>query len=130
MNHFKKVYKTNFFIYTYFANFVVLVYFKCRALLVPGWKVNYHCGVRAGASGKLLAFIAAIPAQIRVYDKSVKMVEINFLCVHKKLRTKRVAPVLIREITRRVNHEGVFQATFTAGIVIPKPVGACRLDYV
>ena len=24
------------------------------------------------------------------------MVEINFLCVHKKLRTKRLAPVLIK----------------------------------
>jgi hypothetical protein len=31
------------------------------------------------------------------------MVEINFLCVHKRLRSKRLAPVLIKEITRRVN---------------------------
>lgn len=55
-----------------------------------------------------------------------KMVEINFLCVHKKLRSKRVAPVLIREITRRVNLEGIFQAVYTAGVVLPKPVGSCR----
>ena len=55
-----------------------------------------------------------------------KMVEINFLCVHKKLRAKRVAPVLIREITRRVNQEGIFQAVYTAGVVLPKPVGTCR----
>uniref|UniRef100_A0A8C1K551 Glycylpeptide N-tetradecanoyltransferase n=1 Tax=Cyprinus carpio TaxID=7962 RepID=A0A8C1K551_CYPCA len=54
------------------------------------------------------------------------MVEINFLCVHKKLRSKRVAPVLIREITRRVNLEGIFQAVYTAGVVLPKPVGTCR----
>lgn len=59
-------------------------------------------------------------------DKTLKMVEINFLCVHKKLRSKRVAPVLIREITRRVNLQGIFQATFTAGVIIPKPVGTCR----
>jgi len=31
------------------------------------------------------------------------MVEINFLCVHKKLRSKRLAPVLIKEIIRRVS---------------------------
>ena len=37
------------------------------------------------------------------------MVEINFLCVHKRLRSKRLAPVLIREITRRVNVNGLFQ---------------------
>lgn len=55
-----------------------------------------------------------------------RMVEINFLCVHKKLRSKRVAPVLIREITRRVNLQGIFQAVYTAGVVLPKPVGTCR----
>ena len=92
-----------------------------------GWKPEWHCGVRAGNAGKLVAFIAAVPAKIRVYDKTVQMVEINFLCVHKKLRSKRLAPVLIREITRRVNQNGIFQATFTAGIIIPKPVGTCRL---
>lgn len=54
------------------------------------------------------------------------MVEINFLCVHKKLRSKRVAPVLIREITRRVNLQGIFQAVYTAGVVLPKPVATCR----
>ena len=54
------------------------------------------------------------------------MVEINFLCVHKKLRSKRVAPVLIKEITRRVNLEGIFQAVYTAGVVLPKPIAVCR----
>lgn len=57
------------------------------------------------------------------------MVEINFLCVHKKLRSKRVAPVLIREITRRVHLTGLFQAVYTAGVVLPKPVGTCRYVY-
>ncbi|CAD6196846.1 unnamed protein product [Caenorhabditis auriculariae] len=96
------------------------------ALQVPGWLPQWHCGVRAKSSGRLLAFIGAVPQNIRVYKKAVKMVEINFLCVHKKLRSKRVAPVLIREITRRVNQQGIFQAAFTAGIVIPKPVSVCR----
>jgi glycylpeptide N-tetradecanoyltransferase len=86
---------------------------------------KWHCGVRSG-KGKLVAFISAIPTVIRVYDQTVKMVEINFLCVHKQLRSKRVAPVLIREITRRVNQEGIFQAAFTAGVVLPKPIGTCR----
>ena len=56
----------------------------------------------------------------------MKIVEINFLCVHKKLRSKRVAPVLIREITRRVNVNGIFQAVYTAGVVLPKPIATCR----
>ena len=77
------------------------------------------------------------------------LVEVNFLCVHKKLRSKRLAPVLIKEITdpspkpspspnpnpnqvlikeitRRCNLCGIFQAAYTAGIVLPKPVACCR----
>ncbi|VDM48540.1 unnamed protein product [Toxocara canis] len=96
------------------------------ALQAPGWLKKWHCGVRAKSSGKLIAFISAIPSTIRVYEKVVRMVEINFLCVHKKLRSKRVAPVLIREITRRVNQEGIYQAAFTAGVILPKPIATCR----
>ncbi|KAG1672392.1 Glycylpeptide N-tetradecanoyltransferase 2 [Nymphon striatum] len=96
------------------------------ALQPPGWKQEWHCGVRVTKNNKLMGFISAVPVHMRIYEKFVKMVEINFLCVHKKLRSKRVAPVLIREITRRVNLEEIFQAVYTAGIVIPKPVGCCR----
>lgn len=100
--------------------------FLLWALQPPGWKLTWHCGVRVASNSKLVGFISAVPAHIKVYDKEVNMVEINFLCVHKRLRSKRVAPVLIREITRRVNLEGIFQAVYTAGIVLPKPVGTCR----
>uniref|UniRef100_A0A0K0G132 Glycylpeptide N-tetradecanoyltransferase n=1 Tax=Strongyloides venezuelensis TaxID=75913 RepID=A0A0K0G132_STRVS len=96
------------------------------ALTPPGWLKTWHCGVRATSSKKLLAFISAIPVVIKTYDKKTQMVEINFLCVHKKLRSKRVAPVLIREITRRVHCQKIYQACFTAGIIIPKPIAACR----
>jgi len=96
------------------------------ALQPPGWHKDWHCGVRAVKSNKLVGFISAVPAHINIYEKSKKMVEINFLCVHKKLRAKRLAPVLIREITRRVNLKGLFQAVYTAGVVLPKPVGTCR----
>lgn len=95
------------------------------ALQPPGWKKEWHCAVRVVKSGRLVGFISAIPATLNIYNKSQPMVEINFLCVHKKLRSKRVAPVLIREITRRVHLEGLFQAVYTAGIVLPKPVSTC-----
>ena len=68
------------------------------------------------------AALVTLPACLRTQ----RMVEVNFLCVHKKLRAKRVAPVLIKEITRRVNRTGIFQAVYTAGVVLPKPVGTCR----
>jgi len=96
------------------------------ALQPPGWLKEWHCGVRVVKSGRLVGFISAIPATLAVYDKEIKMVEINFLCVHKKIRSKRLAPVLIREITRRVNLTGLFQAVYTAGVVLPKPITTCR----
>merc|ERR1712071_384082 len=100
--------------------------FLIWALTPPGFNPQYHLGVRNSKNNKLMALITGVPATVRVYEKIVPMVEINFLCVHKKLRSKRLAPVLIKEITRRVNHTGVFQAVYTAGIILPVPVGSCR----
>ncbi len=97
-----------------------------RALQPPGWQKDWHCGVRVEKNKKLVGFISGVPANVRVYGREIKMAEINFLCVHKKLRSRRVAPVLIKEITRRVNLKGIFQAVYTAGVVIPKPISVCR----
>ncbi|KAI8929503.1 acyl-CoA N-acyltransferase [Entophlyctis helioformis] len=96
------------------------------AVMSPGWRKEWHVGVRVASTGKLVGFISGIPADLSVHKKSVSLVEINFLCVHKKLRSKRLAPVLIKEITRRVHLFGIFQAVYTAGVYLPKPVGTCR----
>lgn len=99
------------------------------ALKPPEYLRNWHLGVRVKGGGKLVGFITGIPANIQVFDKVVQMAEINFLCVHKKLRSKRLAPVLIKEITRRVNRENVWQAVYTAGVVLPRPVSECRYHH-
>ncbi|KAG7353238.1 myristoyl-CoA:protein N-myristoyltransferase [Nitzschia inconspicua] len=97
------------------------------ALTPPGYSTELLLGVRATSSKKLIAFISAVPANVKVQSTSrLDVVEINFLCVHKKLRAKRLAPVLIKEITRRVNQTGVFQAVYTAGVVLPVPVASAR----
>jgi len=100
--------------------------FLLWALTPPGFNKAFHLGVRSTKSKRLMAFITGVPASVRAYDKVASMVEINFLCVHKKLRSKRLAPVLIKEITRRVNHTGIFQAVYTAGVTLPVPVASCR----
>ena len=63
---------------------------------------------------------------VRVRSNTIKCSEVNFLCIHKKLRSKRLTPVLIQEITRRCYVNGIFQAIYTGGIVLPKPVSSCR----
>lgn len=96
------------------------------ALRPPGYFKSWHIGVRVKTTRKLVAFITGVPAKIRVRDQSVLMAEINFLCVHKKLRSKRLAPVLIKEVTRRVHLENIWQAAYTAGVVLPTPIATCQ----
>lgn len=110
----------NMFRFDYSLNFLVW------ALKPPGYRSNWHVGVRNEKNNKLMAFISAVPAKVRVYDQTMKMAEVNFLCVHKKLRAKRLAPVLIKEVTRRVNLTNTWQAVYTAGVVLPRPVAQCR----
>eukprot|EP00743_Colponemidia_sp_Colp-15_P000878 GILK01000970.1.p1 GENE.GILK01000970.1~~GILK01000970.1.p1 ORF type:complete len:449 (+),score=80.01 GILK01000970.1:46-1347(+) len=95
------------------------------ALKPPGFNREFHLGVRA-STNKLVGFITGVPAEIMVYGTKISQVEINFLCVHKKLRSKRLAPVLIKEITRRVNLTNVWQAVYTAGVLLPRPVASTR----
>jgi glycylpeptide N-tetradecanoyltransferase len=96
------------------------------ALQPPGWSREWHIGVRVVQSKKLVAFISGVPADLLISGQKIRLVEINFLCVHKKLRSKRLAPVMIKEVTRRVNLQGIFQAVYTAGVLLPKPITTCR----
>ena len=76
--------------------------------------------------GKLVAFIAGIPVQLKVRANTITASEINFLAIHRKLRNKRLAPVLIKEVTRRCYQHGVYQALYTAGTLLPTPITTCR----
>ena len=94
------------------------------ALTPPGYKVDWLVGVRGGKNNKLFGFISGIPVKMMVHGKQVIMAEINFLCVHNRLRTKRLAPVLIQEINRRVNLCNIWQAIYTSGTTLPTPFGS------
>jgi len=87
----------------------------CPPNYVPSW----HIGIRLTTNKKLVAFISGIPVKMMVHGTEVKMAEINFLCIHKKLRTNRMAPVLIKEVTRRVNLKKIWQAIYTAELRSP-----------
>ncbi|CAJ1011131.1 Myristoyl-CoA:protein N-myristoyltransferase, N-terminal domain [Leishmania naiffi] len=112
------------------------------ALCPPNYIPDWHVAVRRKADKKLLAFIAGVPVTLRMgtpkslklkaeekgqgeaaakYDAPRHICEINFLCVHKQLREKRLAPILIKEVTRRVNRTDVWQAVYTAGVLLPTP---------
>ncbi|XP_076856296.1 glycylpeptide N-tetradecanoyltransferase 1b [Brachyhypopomus gauderio] len=100
--------------------------FLLWALCPPGWQSEWHCGVRVSSNRKLVGFISAVPITVQIYSVERKMVEVNFLCVHKKLRSKRMAPVLIREMARRVQRHGLTQAVYGTSAMLPTPVANSR----
>ncbi|EDK46057.1 glycylpeptide N-tetradecanoyltransferase [Lodderomyces elongisporus NRRL YB-4239] len=101
------------------------------ALMPPNWQQDWHTGVRVKETGKLVAFIAATPVTIKLNKSGtvIDCVEINFLCIHKKLRNKRLAPIMIKEITRRVNKQNIWQALYTGGSILPTPLATCRYQH-
>ncbi|KAJ7111525.1 N-myristoyl transferase [Mycena crocata] len=99
------------------------------ALKPPGYFKEWHVGVRVSSNKKLVAFISGVPITLRVRGKVFTASEINYLCIHKKLRSKRLAPVLIKEVTRQVHLQGIFQAIYTAGVVLPTPISVCRYNH-
>ncbi|KKY35096.1 putative glycylpeptide n-tetradecanoyltransferase [Diaporthe ampelina] len=48
-------------------------------------------------SRKPVALISAVPVQLRVRKNTLNAAEVNLICVQKKLRSKRLAPVLIKD---------------------------------
>ena len=96
-------------------------------LLVPGHAPSLMRGVRAASGGKkLIAFIAAVPQHVCVHGERIAVGEVNFLCVHSKLRNKRLTPVMIKEIVRLGAHLGLKQAFYTVGSKLPGRFAAAR----
>ncbi len=104
--------------------------FLLWALNPPGYKKEYILSIRSDIGKKpIVGFISAIPATISVQDKLCEMVEINYLCVHSKIRKCNIAPVLIKEITRRANLNNIWQAVYTAGVTLPTPISICTYHH-
>ena len=79
------------------------------ALTPPGYRPEWLVGVRNDKK-ELVASITGVPVTVLVENEKIKMCEINFLCVHKGYREFRMTPLLISEVTRRVNLRDKWQA--------------------
>lgn len=90
---------------------------------------SWCIGVRVKATNKLVAFIGAVQSTVNINDKCEPMAEVNFLCIHKKLREKRFTPVLINELVRTVSKDKIFSAVFTSARYIPKPISTSQYHH-
>ena len=62
---------------------------------MPGYQKEFHFLVRSAGKGKIMASIIGVPKTLIVCGKKVKMLEVNFLAVHQKVREKRMAQIVI-----------------------------------
>ncbi|CAL8109796.1 unnamed protein product [Orchesella dallaii] len=69
--------------------------------------------------GQLVGFVAAVPAKISIHGQTIKVGLVNFLCVHRLLRDRRLTPLLLAEIMRRLNARGIRHASFTTSSILP-----------
>ncbi|PON48168.1 Myristoyl-CoA:protein N-myristoyltransferase [Parasponia andersonii] len=45
-----------------------------------------------------------------------------------KLRSKGLGPLMIKDLTRRVHSDNIWQAAYATGVVIPTPVSTCQIS--
>lgn len=63
---------------------------------------------------KMIGYILAREHTMCLRNESYPVVSVNFLCLSKEYRNRNMAPLLIKEITRIANLNGIFQAIFTS----------------
>lgn len=106
-----------------------------RWALGPGGKL---IGIRArtgpAGAGPIGACIGASVRTFQVFSQEYPTSEVNYLCVHPKLREKGLAPLLIDEMTRQMCEKGIVVGFFTSSRYIPTPISRVEfyhrpLDY-
>lgn len=90
------------------------------ALTIPGFIKDWIFGVRT-KTGALAGFISGVPMDIKLNGKVEPWCSVNFMCVHSHLRKRKMAPVLIFELHRRVRLHNVYRAVFSGADVPSKP---------
>jgi glycylpeptide N-tetradecanoyltransferase len=98
-----------------------------RGLIADPEFKDWILGVQVKANKKLVGFVTAYPGMLRIRDTTIPVANVNFMCVHKKLRDKRLFPLLLKEVTRRCNLQGYFHGLATSGRRIPTPF--CAIKY-
>lgn len=78
-------------------------------------------GLEDVPSNALVGFVCSFPSSFSAHGISLDAVEANFLCVSHEYRSRGLAPLLINEITRLNNLNGIFSAIFTSGTLIGQP---------
>jgi len=83
---------------------------------------NIAIGVRVRKNNMIVGFICGKLTKVQVNKNKLDLIEVNLLCIHPHIRNKKLAPVLIKELTRRFNLLGYSKALYTSSNYLPTPV--------
>ena len=103
-----------------FLRFNYIHEFIKLAISSPKWELGLNLSLKFNRSRKINGFISSNFRKIVIEDTLLLCSEINFLCLHKKLRKKIFVQELIKEITRRLNCFGIINAIYTTGLTFLK----------
>ena len=92
-------------------------------------RLNLNLGLREHDSNNLIGFVHSEKIRMRIKDHEIDAAEVNFLCLHKNYRKKRLSPYLIQEITQLSNSHHLYQALFTSAAKITEPLCTAGYDY-
>ena len=93
----------------------------------PEWLISVVREDKVKNKKKMVGFIAGLPIKVNIQGTDMTLAEINFLCVKKEIRSRRLAPVLIKEVSRRIHMRNMWWAVYTSGTLLPKPF--CQTNY-
>jgi glycylpeptide N-tetradecanoyltransferase len=77
----------------------------------------------------VVGVISGTIQQTQIKQNKVDVLHVNLMCVHPSYRTKRLSPVLIKEITRRANLKGCFQGIFCTERYVPRPFSSLNVHH-
>lgn len=78
----------------------------------PHHKPEYSIGLYNDE--KIVGYIMGREHNMSLRNREYKIISVNFLCLDRSYRNLGLAPMMIKEMTRIANNNGIFQAIFTA----------------
>lgn len=92
------------------------------------YKTHNHIilAIRSSKNNIICGLICGKVMKMQVNKNKLDLVEINLLCVHPKLRNKRMTPILITEITRLFNLKGYNYAMYNSNTYLPTPFATSK----
>jgi len=90
----------------------------------PSSVLTLNIGIKY--NNKIMGCIFGTSTKLHIFDKTVSSIIIDFLCVHKGLRHKQIAPALIKEISRRSVENKIYHAYYTSIYNLPNKISETR----